>query len=299
MQRIVLFFMLSVILSSSAFSAESKKLKILTTIKPISLLVSAIAGSNATIEQLIPDFTSPHDYSFKPSDIRKMKQADIVFRIDEHFEHILSKSLEEYSAPKSIISLAEDNAIHLLSLSGKNGHSHEHKGSEDLHIWTSPINALAMAESIKKTLIKRDKNNQASYQKNFKSFEVALALETKSIKKALAQIKNTPYLVFYNDWHYFSDYFQLSKAHVIITHETSQTGIKSIIDARKNMSKSNISCLFSNPSLSKTQISTLIEGFPIKVRELDILASTSNIKKKAYIQWFSAFGNNVINCLQK
>ena len=74
---------------------EQNKLQIVTTIKPLQAIVTAISADIADSHQLIPDSASPHSYSFKPSDIRKVKRANVIFRIDEHLEVMLSPVFEK------------------------------------------------------------------------------------------------------------------------------------------------------------------------------------------------------------
>lgn len=121
------------------------RLKIVSSIKPIQAIVMAIAGDHADVEQLIPDYASPHDYSFKPSDIRKMQHADIIFRIDEHMETQLNGAFDNIDKNKtSVVSLATANGLILLESNHnhqqvKHGshnekhHDHEKKGHEHDH----------------------------------------------------------------------------------------------------------------------------------------------------------------------
>ena len=62
MKRIVLFFTVIAALASP-FAQASEKPLILSTIKPIHALVSAITGDIAECKQIVPDYASPHHYS--------------------------------------------------------------------------------------------------------------------------------------------------------------------------------------------------------------------------------------------
>ena len=98
MRRIVLYFavlgILSVFISAASAEPYKTKIKVLSSIKPIQSIVLAIAGGHVDSAQLIPDYASPHAYAFKPSDMRKIKKADIIFRIDDHFEVMLNQLFE-------------------------------------------------------------------------------------------------------------------------------------------------------------------------------------------------------------
>jgi zinc transport system substrate-binding protein len=61
--------------------AEDKPLQLLSSIKPVQLIVAAIAGDRAQVDVLLPATTSPHLYQLRPSDRQALSDADKVFWI--------------------------------------------------------------------------------------------------------------------------------------------------------------------------------------------------------------------------
>ena len=102
---------------------------VVTSIKPVSMVVAAIAGDRAEIEQIVSNSASPHDFALRPSDLRKINNADAVVWVGESLERFLEKPLE--NAGK------EDTAIEWLALSGMNlhnfaeGHDHGHDDHDE------------------------------------------------------------------------------------------------------------------------------------------------------------------------
>ena len=171
------------------------RLHVISSIKPIQAIVLAIAGDYVQSEQLIPDYSSPHNYSFKPSDIRKVKSADVIFRIDEHMESQLNAIFENIESSTKLISLAEAKGLKLLE-SGDSHHEHESDANDkqesdkyeniDFHIWTSPRNATIIAGRVTKTLSELDTKNAKNYQQNLKKFSESLQLESEKNFSALS-----------------------------------------------------------------------------------------------------------------
>lgn len=261
------------------------------------MIVTAIAGNKAYTQQLIPDYSSPHNYSFKPSDIRKIKKASLIFRIDEHFESIISPALEKYSPKDRLISLVVSEGIHLLPLSGKHSHSHDKEENKDLHVWASPENAIVMAKNIAQQLIKYDKRNAKTYQKNLEVFEAEVLRTSALIKAELLPIKDKPYIVFNNSWQYFVDYFELKDAIIINSREGQAGNIKSIQNTRKKIKLNNIGCVFSDPSVKTSRIKTLIENMSTNTVEIDVLASQTPVKHDAYSKWLASISTRIKECL--
>ncbi len=301
MRRIVLYFFLLGILSAPAqlTSAESNqsKLNVLSSIKPVQLIVNAIGGEYVDSNLLIPAYITPHDYTFKPSDIRKIQEADLVFRIDEHFETMLNTAFESLADDSKVVSLAENPMIKLLPTSGGHDHGSTEHDHVDMHIYTSPQNALIMAQEITDKLIKADVKNTAVYRGNLSAFEKTIHNEIDAIRSKLKPVKEKPFIVFHNSWQYFIEYFGLNKPTVIELHEGVSTGVKSSIAIRKEISSKGITCIFSEPTISAKKINRMTENFAMKIIEVDVLGQKNTRDGDSYIRWFRAMGEQVKRCL--
>jgi len=310
MRVIVLFFLVSGMLSACGKSENDNRLEnsestthlqILSTIKPIHSIVKIIAGESAQTSLLIPEYASPHDYSYKPSDLRKVKNANVVFRIDEHMEVMLNALLENQDtgdSNKQVISLAEASGITLF----EQGHYHHNgeKGEEinndhhvnaDFHIWTSPKNAQVIAKEITKTLVKLDSKNKLSYQNNLQQFIGALEKSTDDINKQLIDLKAKPYIVFHNSWQYFANDFGLQKPLVVNLHEGLSSGAKTLSGLKEKIIEDQIGCVFVDASVSQSQRQLFKKNPSIKTVEVDALVKNIKGKETSYIDWLSKFAN--------
>lgn len=306
MRAIVLFFLLSGILSACNNNAAEKnskqRLTIVTTIKPIQSLVFAIAGSKVDSTQLIPDGATPHDYHFKPSDIRNIKKADIIIQIDEHFEVFLQPALATRKLKSTLISLAEGEEIKLLTRLSRQNHNdkeQEHKhGNIDLHIWTSPKNTMAMAKAISSALIKADPENTLHYQKNLTLFNIKLEKLSIKMKNNLRALNNRPYIVFHDSWHYFSQFLGLSDPTIVSLQDSVSSSAKNIAKIRQQILSDNIQCIFSEPGVRASQVKTLTENRQMKTVEIDVLQNKLPLKDDTTINWFKNMSKDIATCLQ-
>ncbi len=309
MRRIVLYFVLLGILSGFVSATNAffyvAKIKVLSSIKPIQSIVLAIAGEHVDSEQLIPDYASPHSYAFKPSDLRKIKKADIIFRIDEHFEAMLSPVFKNVADQSKIISLADNPEIHFLAATGS--HSHEsavekendskHQENRDMHIFTSPKNVLLMAKMIAGSLSQLEPNKKGLYEKNLQAFTNDVNHKVEMIKQDFKDIDTTPYFVFHNSWQYFGEYFGLQKPEVLNVHEGITAGVKTILESRREIVADNVHCVFSDPSVSHARASTLTENLNVKMIEIDILQSGLTLDGSTYLNWLEAMQTDIKSCL--
>jgi zinc transport system substrate-binding protein len=296
------FFLLGMLSAPAHFaSAEpyQSKINILSSIKPVQAIVTSIAGKYVNSDLLIPAYISPHDYTFKPSDIRKIQKADIVFRIDEHFETMFNSVFESLpnNAPQ-VISLAENPKIKLLPASGGHKHDSAEHDHADMHIFTSPKNALIMAQAIADVLSKADARNAGAYKKNLQAFNSAVHHEVEAIKSNLESVKNKSFIVFHNSWQYFGEYFGLQKPTVMELHEGVTIGVKSMMAIRKELASKDVSCVFSESTISVRKTHGITENLAVKLIEIDVTGQDITKNSDAYIKWLSVMGEQIKTCLE-
>ncbi len=332
-------------------SVDSKPLKIVATIKPLQSIVLAILGdqldNQASSFQLIPDHSSPHSASFKPSDIRKVAGADIIFRIDEHMEVMLNPLLEKHQ--DKLVSLADVDGITLINWAdlhkaktkilkeavqdthsaNHEGHDHDehesiaeeksppltkadstynhaeehghHHSGQDMHIWTSPKNAMLMAQKIAQELSRLDPKNQKIYEKNLDTFDRKLGQESMQISQRLNGKTSIPYVVFHNSWQYFAHEFGLADPVVLNLHEGLNSGAKKISKTRQTIAALNIQCLFTDPDIAQSQVDALLSHQKDKVMhvvEIDVLGKKIKPDQEAYLNWLSNMAKSISDCLQ-
>ncbi|CUB04808.1 zinc ABC transporter substrate-binding protein ZnuA [Marinomonas fungiae] len=122
----------SLLLSVSAFAQTH----VVTSIKPVSMVVSAIGGDQVKIEQLVNNQASPHDFAMRPSDLRKLDQADLVVWVGENLETFLEKPLANLSGKKDIEWMALSGTyLRQFSETADEHHHDEHEehGDHDGH----------------------------------------------------------------------------------------------------------------------------------------------------------------------
>jgi zinc transport system substrate-binding protein len=135
MFRILTIFSFIICSSFNLFASETKG--VVTTIQPINSLVSAVIGNTGKTVSLIPAQVSPHEYKLKPSDTKKLQNANIIFFVSDHLESSITKVFENLPKNIKIINLMEDTGIKHLAIRDNEAwerHDHHHgHGDHDDH----------------------------------------------------------------------------------------------------------------------------------------------------------------------
>jgi zinc transport system substrate-binding protein len=309
MKRIVLSLAIIAALSTPILHAK-EQLKILSTIKPVHSLVSAVGGDLVSVEQVIPDNASPHHYSLKPSDLRKISKAALIFRIDPKLESFLNKSLRSVSADK-VITLSQAKKLTLLE--AKAGHDHderhdddeeqkddEHEAEEfDYHLWLNPDNAIAMANSIRDSLSKIAPENAEQLTKNTQLLTTRIQKKHQEITEQLKDFKDTPFLVMHDAWQYFTSHYQLKQIGTISAQERLKTSARALSKARSTIKDSNVKCLLAEPNLKQRTLSTLTENLSVNIGQIDPLGRNIPESDQAYTHLLQYTADKLSECLKQ
>ena len=135
MLKLLTIFSFMICFSFNLIASETKG--VVTTIQPINSLVNAVIGNTGKTISLIPAEVSPHEYKLKPSDTKKLQNANIIFFVSDHLESSVTKVFENLPKNIKIINLMEDAGIKHLAIRDNEAwerHDHHHgHGDHDDH----------------------------------------------------------------------------------------------------------------------------------------------------------------------
>ena len=327
MKRIVLFFAMIAALTAPFADAAEKPL-IISTIKPVHAIVNAIAGDTTESLQMVPDYASPHHYSLKPSDLRRLGKATLVFRIDPKMEAQLNKSFTTIDQDKLVV-LSQSKGIKLLNA----GHSHDesshadesdeehdaHEGHDeheeedkheehsdsnhddeekDYHLWLDPQNAMVMADTIRDALIKALPDNTTQYEANTKKLKDAIQLADTEITEQLTPVVDQPYLVMHDAWQYFTAHYKLKQLGSITQQEGLKASGKALSDARALIQNSDVNCIVTEPGVKIRTLRVLTEDLKVNTTEIDPLGRAIPLSDQTYPELLRYTATQLANCLK-
>ena len=294
-------FIASFLLIGSAHA----EVKVLTSIKPLQLIATAVQDGVAIPEVLLPPGASPHNYALRPSDVRKVQSVDLLYWIGPDMEGFLPRVLNGRTLPSVAVQdlpgmklrrFAEDSHSHAEDA---DEHDHDHRpGSLDAHLWLSPINARVIAAKMAADLSAADPANAARYQSNLKAFDERLDALDLRLNKRLAGIEGKPYFVFHEAFDYFEDAYGLKHTGVFSVAAEVQPGAQHVAAMRARLQEVGKTCVFSEPPLRPRLAETLVAGLPVKLAELDALGGYTPATAQGYEQVMEKLGNDLAGCLE-
>ncbi|WP_348697214.1 zinc ABC transporter substrate-binding protein ZnuA [Ectopseudomonas khazarica] len=305
MSRLICLIALFFVASAQA------EVRVLTSIKPLQLIAAAVQDGVGAPEVLLPPGASPHHYALRPSDVRRVRDADLLYWVGADLENFLPRVLNNRQKPQVAVQdlpgmalrhfgdSHEEHAGHGEDHADEDlGHDHDHRpGSLDAHLWLSPVNAKVIAARMAADLSALDAANAARYAANLQAFEQRLDALDGRIRPQLAALQGKPYFVFHEAFDYFEAAYGLKHAGVFSVLTEVQPGARHVAAMRERLQAAGPSCVFSEPPLRPRLAETLTAGLPVKLAELDALGGTLPVDATAYPLLLENLANGLSECL--
>lgn len=304
--RIISTLVILLLTHLSVYAVETKS--VVVTIKPLHSLVSGVMGETGEAELLLKGTASPHNFQFKPSQMRKVQQAKIIFYIDNQIETFIESTLGSLSKATKPIAVAQKSSIKLLphrqnkdweKENDEEGDHHAHNhGSQDMHIWLSPLNAIRIVKTITKELSAVYPQNRDTYKANARKMVAKIQTLDQQLKQQLAPVKNTPFIVFHDAYQYFEKSYRLKAVGSIVVRPNRALSPKRVSEIQQKLHTHQVQCIFSEPQFSDRIINTIIADKPIKRSILDPLGAKLKAGDALYFELLQNLATSIKQCLQ-
>ena len=293
------------LLSLTVLSVRAE-VRVLTSIKPLQLIAAAVQEGVGSPEALLPPGASPHHFALRPSDVRRVQQADLLYWVGPDLEGFLPRVLNTRDKPSQAVQelpgmtlrhfgQAKSGEDEHHDAHGHDDHDHDHRpGSLDAHLWLLPANARVIAARMAADLAAADPANAARYRANLQAFEQRLDALDVRLKARLAPLAGKPFFVFHQAFDYFESAYGLQHAGVFTAASEVQPGARHVAAMRERLKAAGAACVFSEPPLRPRLAETLAAGLPVRLAELDALG----VEARSYEQLLEALAGQLAGCLE-
>ena len=306
----LLFATLSAALWGSATQAANAA--VVASLKPLGFIASAIADGVTDTEVLLPDGASEHDYSLRPSDVKRLQGADLVVWIGPEMEAFMEKSVKNIPNAKQV-TIAQLNDVKPLLIKGADdddddhGHNdagseksdeHHHHGDYNMHLWLSPEIARASAVAIHEKLVELMPQSRAKLDANLKDFEAQLASTETQVGNELAPLKGKGYFVFHDAYGYFEKQFGLTPLGHFTVNPEIQPGAQRLHEIRTQLVEQKATCVFAEPQFRPAVVEAVARGTSVRMGTLDPLGTNIKLGKTSYSAFLNQLANQYASCLK-
>ena len=186
-------------------SADDGRLRVVTTVAPITNIVQNVGGERIRVTGIVPEGTNSHTFEPAPSDAAVLSEADVVFINGLHLEEPTRELAEaNVSDGVQIVSLGDrtiepDEYIFDFSFPRE-------QGDPNPHLWTNPPYAGRYAQIVGETLSELDPGNAAFYARNTDAFAERIDRLDTIVRDVTASVpaENRKLLTYHDSFPYFA-----------------------------------------------------------------------------------------------
>ncbi|MDP0518518.1 zinc ABC transporter substrate-binding protein ZnuA [Serratia marcescens] len=291
---------------------SSASAAVVTSIRPLGFIASAIADGVTPIEVLLPDGASPHDFALRPSDIQRLRSADLVLWVGPDMEAFLNKALLPISATRKL-AVSELPAVKPLLMKGEEDNDHDHAGEAhnhadddhghhhgeyNMHVWLSPEIAKVTAIAIHDRLLELMPQNKDKLDANLRQFENLLTQTDKNVGNMLTPVQGKGYFVFHDAYGYFEKHYGLSPLGHFTVNPEIQPGAQRLHQIRTQLVEQKAVCVFAEPQFRPAVINAVAKGTKVRSGTLDPLGTGIALGKDSYGKFLAQLSNQYVSCLK-
>lgn len=309
-KKTLLFAALSTALWGAA--AIQANAAVVASLKPLGFIASAIADGVTETQVLLPDGASEHDYSLRPSDAKRLQNADLVVWIGPEMEAFMDKTASAFPEAKKVTISALPGVKPLLMKGGDDDdhdhdHSHaegekgdadHHHGDYNMHLWLSPEIARLSAVAIHDKLVELMPQSRAKLDANLKNFEAQLAATDKQVGNELAPLKGKGYFVFHDAYGYYEKHYGLTSLGHFTVNPEIQPGAQRLHDIRTQLVEQKATCVFAEPQFRPAVVEAVSRGTSVRMGTLDPLGTHIPLGKSSYTDFLTQLANQYSSCLK-
>ena len=297
-------------------TAQHADAAVVASLKPLGFIASAIADGVTETQVLLPDGASEHDYSLRPSDAKRLQNADLVVWIGPEMEAFMDKSSQSIPDNKKVTIAQLDGVKPLLMKGaddddhdagdgddhdhahGEKGDAHHHHGEYNMHLWLSPEIARLSAVAIHDKLVELMPQSRARLDANLKDFEANLAATDKQVANELAPVKGKGYFVFHDAYGYYEKHYGLTPLGHFTVNPEIQPGAQRLHQIRTQLVEQKATCVFAEPQFRPAVVEAVARGTSVRMGTLDPLGTNIKLGKTSYSAFLNQLANQYASCLK-
>ena len=274
--------LLSVIMIIFSTSTSFAKVKVVTTLSDLNAIVKEIGGDKVDSMNLARASDDPHQIEPKPTFLKNLSKADLLFLIgmdleiwlqpliDSSHNMKIQKGQNGYVDCSTVISPKE---VPTTRVTPELGDVHP---LGNPHYWLDLNNAILIAELAYNKLSVIDSQNEKYYSENLAKFKNAINEKIKVWKEKIGSVANKKIVCQHSYWIYFTDFTGLE----IVGYVESRPGIpptaKEIMNTTNMMNDKGCKCIICESYQNKkypNMIASKIQG-----KVISLPASTGAVK---------------------
>jgi len=290
--------------------------QVVTTIYPLSDIITMLGGEKVNVSYLLPAGASPHTYEPTIEQARLIERADLFVYIGAGLDTWAVKLAESSESNLILLDLSKEISLiepaEYRQLLGSekddhdcddhNHHSHEcsndcddhnnghedcdhHHGPEDPHFWLDPIVVRdEICPAIVEMLVSLSPEDEEYFKSKLVLYHEDLTLLHEEIENVTSEFSHRSFIAFHSAWQYFGLRYNLQEVAVIAQfpgQEPSAGWLAHLIEMIKD---EDIAAIYAEPQYPTALADRISEETGITVKIIDPLGGEDIPGRESYIE---------------
>jgi zinc transport system substrate-binding protein len=288
-----LLLILGVVCGGGTLQATNR-LQVVTSVAPLYCWAVNVAGDRADVASLLPPNVGPHDFQFRPRDIRRVERANVVFLNGLGLESWFSRVFQNRKIPVRIVEAAAGLStnqliygvpeLEIADHEGNHAHDHGHDhgaGAPNPHLWLDPLLACHAVSNLVAALGELDRPNAAYFAERGQAYVTRLKALDDELRRAIGTLKSRDIVTFHDAFPYFCRRYELHLVGVIEEVPGTSPSPRYLSELSAAIRRDKVTALFVEPQFEVKLARQLAKDLSIGVATLDTL-ETGRLTPEAY-----------------
>lgn len=231
--------------ANSKADGDEPRLTVVTTVSPITSIVTNVAGPGVEVIGLVPEGVNSHTFEPPPSAAATLARADVVFvnglGLEDPTEDLATANLGDGAR---IVKLGDDvlpepEWIYDFSFP-------EEGGKPNPHLWTNPPMVRRYAEVARDVLADLDPDNAAEYEENTDRFVQRVDALDRAMADATATIDEADriLLTYHDAYAYFAEHYEWTVIGAIQPSDFGEPSAREVADLITQIREQEVPVIF-------------------------------------------------------
>ncbi len=277
-------------------SADSQKLKVVTTFYPMYEFSRQVGGEHADVVALIPPGAEPHDWEPSAKDMAQVKEAD-VFVYNGIVEGWAEQALSSAANDKRVVVEASKGIDLMEGLPEEEEEGHDHEGEDghvlDPHVWLDPVLAQKEVESIQAAFEKADPANKEDYKKNADAYIAKLKELDTAYRTGLEGVKRKEFVTQHAAFSYLAKQYGLAQVPIAGLSPDQEPSPDKMADIVKFAKDHQVKTIFFETLVDPKVAQTVANEIGAKTDVLNPIEGLTDEDKQNNLDYIGIMKNNL------
>lgn len=246
-----------------ALPVPAERLSVFVSIPPQAWLLEQLGGERFEVRTMLGPNANPHNYDPAARQLVALADARAYFTIGIPFESMWQRRLAAINADMAFIHCGADTHDH-------DHHDHDARAHSDPHIWTSPLEASAIAACMARALTRLDPAGESEYADNLAQLQQRLAGLDQRIRALLAGSNNSVMLVQHPAWDHFAASYDLEQ--LAIEQDGHEPNARHLVQVIERGRELGLNTVFTQRQYSQAAARLVADAIEARTIEADPMA---------------------------